>query len=349
MRAACVAAAALAVLVACGDPPPAPGEVSQREEVDIAGVRALRIRYGSIDVAGDPSTVGALVAVPAGDPPAGGWPVVAYAHATTGNADVCAPSDDPALAGVDVALRSLAGAGFVAVATDYEGIGTSGPHPYLNGPSEVRALVDSVRAARSVVPDTGRRWAVLGYSQGGHAALWAAEVAGDDAPELQLLGVAAQAPVTDPAQLVPAGELTAALLVAGWAASTPDFDEDELLTEAGRQAVEEAEEVCTVDVGDAALVADAGTAAFDGYLADNAVGRRPATVPVLVLQGTADPLVRPEVTEEAVGRSCATGATVELRTYDGADHRTVLESTPDALGWLIDRFAGVAPATTCGV
>ena len=349
MRAARVAAAALAVLAACGDSSPAPGEVARREEVDIAGVRAVRIRYGSTDVEGDGSTVGALVAVPVGEPPEGGWPIVAYAHGTTGNADDCAPSDDPTLAAVDVALRSLAGAGFVAVATDYEGIGTSGPHPYLNGPSEVRAIVDSVRAARAVVPDAGRRWAVLGYSQGGHAALWAAEVAGADAPELQLLGVAAQAPVTDPAQLVPAGELTAALLVAGWVASTPEFDEDELLTEAGRQAVDDAEDVCTVDVDDADLVADAGLAAFDTYLAANAVGSRPATAPILVLQGTADPLVRPEVTEQAVGRYCAAGATVELRTYDGADHRSVLESTPDALAWLINRFAGVVPTSSCGV
>lgn len=342
-------AAALALVAACGDPSPAPGEVSRREEVDIGGVRALRIRYGSTDVEGDGSTVGALVVAPAGEPPAEGWPIVAYAHGTTGSADDCAPSEEPTLAGVDGALRALAGAGFVAVATDYEGIGTSGPHPYLNGSSEARAIADSVRAARAVVPDAGTRWAVLGYSQGGHAALWAAEVAGAAAPELELVGAAAQAPVTDPAQLVAAAELTAALLVVGWVASTPDLDEDEVLTDAGRQAVDDAEEVCTVDIADPDLVADAGIAAFDAYLAENAVGNRPPTVPVLVLQGTADPLVRADITAEAVRRYCTAGATVDLRVLAGADHLTVLESTPDALVWLADRFAGAPPPSTCGV
>jgi alpha-beta hydrolase superfamily lysophospholipase len=348
VRAARVAAVVVALVAACGDPSPDPGEVARQEEVDIGGVRAVRIRYGSIDVEGDGSTVGGLVVVPAGEPPAEGWPIVAYAHGTTGSADDCAPSEDPTLASVDAALRSLAGAGFVAVATDYEGIGTSGPHPYLNGRSEARALADAARAARRVVPDAGTRWAVLGYSQGGHAAMWAAEVAADDAPELQLVGAAAQAPVTDPAQLVHGGLGITALLVAGWVASSPDLDDDEALTEAGRRAVEDAEDVCTVEVDDPNLVVD--TAGFEAYLADNVVGQRPATVPVLVLQGTSDPLTHPDTTEQAVERSCAAGTTVELRTYDGADHLTVVErSTPDALAWLAERFAGAPPTSTCAV
>src|SRR5688572_10886009 len=123
------------LLAACGDDNPAPGEVADREEIDLGGTPGVRIRYGSTDVEGDGSTVGGLLAVPAGAPPPGGWPIVAYAHGTTGNADDCAPSDDPTLAGVGSAVAALAAAGFVVVATDYEGIGTDGPHPYLNGPS----------------------------------------------------------------------------------------------------------------------------------------------------------------------------------------------------------------------
>jgi alpha-beta hydrolase superfamily lysophospholipase len=344
VRAARVAVVAVALLAACGGPTPDPGEVTRQEEVDLGGVRALRIRYGSIDVEGDGSTVGALVAVPSGEPPAEGWPIVAYAHGTTGNADDCAPSDDPTLAAVDAALRSLAGAGFVAVATDYEGIGTSGPHPYLNGRSEAQAIVDSVRAARNVVPEAGTRWAVLGYSQGGHAALWAGQVAA--LPEL--VGVVAQAPVTDPSQLLAARELTAALVVAGWVASTPELDEDAALTDTGRQAVDDAEEVCTVEIGDGELVVD--TAGLDAYLAGNVVGNQPATAPVLILQGSADPLVEAAVTAQAVDRYCAAGATVELRTYTGADHLSVVDqSTSDALSWLRDRFAGAPPASSCAV
>ena len=350
MSAARLALAGLLLAAACGGPPPDPGEVADREDVDLGGVTGVRIRYGSIDVEGDGSSVGGLVAIPAGAPPQGGWPVVAYAHGTTGNADGCAPSDDPSLAGVDGALGALAGAGFVAVATDYEGIGTDGPHPYLHGPSEARAVVDSVRAARVVVPEAGPRWAVLGYSQGGHAALWAAQLGGELAPELELLGAAALAPATEPAELVAAGgPRVAAITVAGWVAATPDLDEDDVLTEAGQQAVEDAEEQCGVDPGDAALVTDAGTAGFDAYLAENATGNGPVPVPVLVLQGTDDPLVRAEVTRRTVDRICASGGTVELREYPGAEHISIVEAaTPEAVAWLADRFAGVPPPSTCG-
>ena len=39
--------------------------------------------------------------------------------------------------------------GYAIAATDYPGLGTPGPHPYLVGDSEARAVIDSVRAARS--------------------------------------------------------------------------------------------------------------------------------------------------------------------------------------------------------
>jgi dipeptidyl aminopeptidase/acylaminoacyl peptidase len=82
-------------------------------------------------------------------------------------------------------------------ATDYPGLGTNGIHPYLIGESEGRAVLDSVRAARDL-PDSGAtdRFAVWGHSQGGHAALYAGELAARDAPELKLVGVAAAAPAT---------------------------------------------------------------------------------------------------------------------------------------------------------
>ena len=70
-------------------------------------------------------------------------------------------------------------------------------HPYLIGVSEARAVLDSVRAARSL-PDAlaGDRFAVWGHSQGGHAALFTGQEAASYAPELKLVGVAAAAPAT---------------------------------------------------------------------------------------------------------------------------------------------------------
>ena len=93
---------------------------------------------------------------------------------------------------------SLLENGYAIAATDYPGLGTPGPHPYLVGDSEARAVIDSVRAARSFPGlENSTRYAVWGHSQGGQAALFTGMIAKSYAPELQLVGVAAAAPATD--------------------------------------------------------------------------------------------------------------------------------------------------------
>ena len=93
--------------------------------------------------------------------------------------------------------------GYVVSATDYPGLGTPGPHPYLVGISEGRAVLDSVRAARELPgAGGGRRFAVWGHSQGGQASLYTGILAKTYAPELNLVGVAAAAPATELAKLM---------------------------------------------------------------------------------------------------------------------------------------------------
>jgi alpha-beta hydrolase superfamily lysophospholipase len=82
-------------------------------------------------------------------------------------------------------LNEMLQQGYVVAATDYPGLGTSGPHPYLVGLSEGRAALDSVRAARSMA-GSDSAFAVWGHSQGGHAALYAGILAANYAPELKL-------------------------------------------------------------------------------------------------------------------------------------------------------------------
>jgi pimeloyl-ACP methyl ester carboxylesterase len=346
---------AVALLAGCRAVRAERGEVGDRDEVTVpggaaAGIRMLRIRYGSVDVDGDPSVVSALVALPGGDAPEGGWPVVAYAHGTTGAGDGCDPSHDPSLAGVGAALGALAGAGYVAVATDYEGIGTRGPHPYLHGPSEAQAVVDSVLAARSMVEgDASTGWAVVGHSQGGHAALFTAQLAEELAPDLTLVGAVAIAPAADPAALVDAiGSAAAALLVNGWLAVDGGADTDGLLTDEGAALVDAAEDECVIEPGTQVFREGASSPGFDAYLAENVAAQEPATAPVLVVQGADDDLTPPAVARDAVARLCDLGSTVALREYRGADHLTVVESSAgDVADWLADRFAGEPAASDC--
>ena len=189
---------------------------------------------------GAPIAVSGIVAIPQGKPPKGGWPVVSWSHGTVGVADRGAPSldseeladigdpTDPPMtvhrkinAAPHGLLNEFLDRGWAVVMTDYEGLGTRGPHPYLFGTSEARGVLDIVRAARALHNhDTAtgnetisRRFVIVGHSQGGQAALFAAHLAPTWTAELTLLAVAAIAPASAQERL-----LTLALLPA-----TPDL------------------------------------------------------------------------------------------------------------------------------
>ena len=114
------------------------------------GAAAYRILYRSEGLNGEPIAVSGVVIVPDGSPPPGGRPIVAWAHPTTGVARACAPSLARVLFRSIQGLRGMLAQGYAVAATDYPGLGTPGPHPYLVGVSEGRAVLDSVRAARTI-------------------------------------------------------------------------------------------------------------------------------------------------------------------------------------------------------
>src|SRR5947209_11897982 len=165
--------------------------------------RNLLVLYRSTALNGRPIAVSGTVAIPKGKPPKHGWPVISWAHGTAGFGDACAPSldgpghhatgDIPYTNGL---LDQWVRAGYVVLRTDYEGLGTPGPHPFLFGHSEARGVIDIVRAARQFDRKIGRRWVAAGHSQGGQGALFAAADARRRAPELQLRGVVAFAPLS---------------------------------------------------------------------------------------------------------------------------------------------------------
>ena len=168
-----------------------------RPDITVTRSFVWRIVYRSVSFTGEPIAVSATVLIPFGAPPAGGWPVIAWAHGTTGIVPKCGPSelDDPLLriAGINQAITGR----YVIVATDYPGLGVGPAHPYLVGVSEGRAILDSIRAVQAMSEaHAGSRTALFGFSQGGHAVLWANQIAPSYAPELDLVGVAALAPPT---------------------------------------------------------------------------------------------------------------------------------------------------------
>src|SRR3954451_13875875 len=157
--------------------------------------------YRSTAVDGKTVAVSGDVAVPKGKAPKGGWPVITWAHGTVGIADTCAPSKIGTQANYDgPLLNSWLKAGYAVVRTDYEGLGTPGPHPYLIGNSEGRSTLDMVNGARKLNHDIGKDLVIAGHSQGGQAALFAASMVKRVAPQLKLKGTVAFAPVSHVSQ-----------------------------------------------------------------------------------------------------------------------------------------------------
>jgi len=167
----------------------APAEVS----IPAAG-RAERILYSSTDWR-DPAraaTVSGIVFLPKGEPPKGGWPVLAWAHGTTGIADVCAPSFLPRSPRDTQYLGYWLDHGYAIVATDYVGLGTPGVHPYLQYRAEGISVLDGIRAALARYPALNpAKIVTMGQSQGSEGAIAAAYLAPSYAPELNIRGTVA--------------------------------------------------------------------------------------------------------------------------------------------------------------
>src|SRR5689334_3350216 len=194
------------------------------------GARAWLILYTTTRDTGVPAVASAIVVAPA-HPPAGPRPIIAWTHGTTGVAEPCAPSlvQHPFAAGALLVLPQILAQGWVVVATDYTGLGTKGPTPFLIGQGEGRSVLDSVRAAHQLTQlDLAGQTVIWGHSQGGHAALWAGALAPSYAPDDHVLGVAALAPASDLTGLVEnlasvtGGSIFAAYVVTAYSQAYPD-------------------------------------------------------------------------------------------------------------------------------
>ena len=96
---------------------------------------------------------------------------------------------------IDGAIDSCLRHGYVVVATDYQGLGTPRIHPYINAPSQVYNVVDSVHALHSCKPKQfNKDWMVMGHSQGAAAAIAVAAQGQKDALELNLKAAIPLAP-----------------------------------------------------------------------------------------------------------------------------------------------------------
>lgn len=315
--------------------------------------RNYLLLYRSTSVAGKAIAVSGTLSIPQGNAPKGGWPVISWAHGTTGVADLCAPSRT---AVSYPQLNAWLKAGYAIAGTDYEGLGTQGPAPYLIGESEGRSVVDIVLASRQLVPSLGEDWVASGHSQGGQAALFAAALGPRWAPNLKLMGVDAFAPVSHAKTMVdlasrvttPGGGLSAlgALIVSGAATASPStIKPADLLTPRAFKLFPQTETKCVAQLSastswgglplDDIISPTYNRAPLNAVLTANEPSNLHITVPTLIEQGTADTQVFKSFTDLLVSSLKADGAKVDYKTYQGVGHSgVVVAGQADATVWL---------------
>lgn len=337
-----------------------PGSIVSATPLRIAvpGARAWRVVYRSSGVDGEQVVESGVIVAPVGTPPTDGWPVVAWAHPTTGITVKCAPSLGAHFDKTVPALAELVRRGFVVAATDYQGLGTGGPHPYLVGTSAAYSVLDSVRAARRIT-GAGSRFVVWGHSQGGHAALWTGQMATEYAPDLDLLGVAAAAPASELAQLfeddqdTPGGKAFSALALLSWS-KVYGLDLSTVIASKAMGGTHLIGDACMTDPlglmidglaihmlpSDFLRADPTRISPWRDIIARNTPSSVVRGVPVFLAQGTADTVISPAVTRDFAQRLCRNGNPVHLVEMK-ADHLSVATmSANQIVDWIAARFDG---------
>jgi acetyl esterase/lipase len=348
-----------------------PGTVFQMSPIEDgvpAGYKGYRIVYRTTGMKDQPIAVTGAVFFPSANEPRASRPIVAWAHGTTGVVTPCAPTLKPGLAQTIQGIDLFVSKGYVVVAPDYPGLGSPGNHPYLIGESAAHAVLDSVRAARSIEEArAGDRFIVWGHSQGGHAALFTGMQAHAYAPELKLVGVAAAAPVSRPFDVLSldtdpfSGRLFSALLYTAWSRLF-DFplskyvNEDKVATFAalGENCLQSSEDLAKIEADEKALATDFFKSDplkdpfIVGVMAENTAGALPKGMPVFLAQGTTDDTVHPSITQAYAKEVCAGGSKLKLHIMEGVGHIMAAHDSA-ALGveWMDGIFGGREPPNEC--
>ncbi|GAB2550503.1 lipase family protein [Leucobacter ruminantium] len=354
--------------------PDEPGRLLRSEPLTTgvpAGAEAWKILYTTTHPDGSPAVSSGTVIAPKqrGKTP---LPLLTISHGTTGVVPKCAPSlsATPFADGAGAALAEMVTEhGWAGVISDYIGLGTEGPHPYLIGEAEARNVLDASRAVQQLghirtTTDT----VVWGHSQGGQGALWTGQIAEDYAPELTVKGIAAFAPASDLFGLAEiektevGGKTVSAYIASTWDRIYPDLELEQHLTPGSAGPVEQIADHC-FDGRDALAALLRGSqvpnqifpdSVLDGPFGDRLKAQEPKgpfPAPVMVAQGLADPLVKPQMQHDWVEGRCRAGEQIDYRTFPGLSHNTLVAAdsplTPQIVQWTLDRWNGKAATPNC--
>lgn len=355
--------------------PAAPGKMIRTEPQTAdtslpSAASAFRILYSSVNGLGDkkePIAVSGSVFLPKGAAPAGGWPLIAWAHGTVGIADVCAPSSKARSERDTKYLSHWLDQGYAVVASDYQGLGTPGGHPYLATKPEAYSVLDSIRAVQADPTfSIGKPVVLVGQSQGGGAAFATAGEAATYAPELDIRGTVATgtpyftndtAPATrDPNAVSGVLAYSMYIMYLGEQAD-PLFKIADYASVPGRDFFESTRTQCLMDtwtkietekMTQAKLFTADPSSATAKFFPLMMYSTLKLKGPVFMGTGGQDKDVPPPGQTRLFNDACKAGTVIEHHVYDKLDHSgTVNGSLADSTPFVKKAFAGEAITGNC--
>lgn len=336
-------------------------------QLDDAG-KALRILYSSTDRVAGQGLLAASGAVcfPKSKPGPSGWPVIAWAHGTTGTSDECAPSRKARPDRDATYLNTWLREGYVVVAADYQGLGIAGPHPYLHARAQACSGFDAERTVLGM-DGVSNRVAIVGQSQGAGAAFATASYAQRYAPDIDLRGTLATGTPNlgrpDPTP-VPADRVDTGLAYVIYAAATvqllnPASADLDLFTSNELPAFKHSARACVWEMFDqirkerltsqSTLVPGAMLKMLRAAGPSIRYPTLKLSKPIFTGIGGADIDVSTAQQIQLSDDACKAGTDVVKHVYQGLHHsETVNASLPDSMPFVLALFAGISAVSTCG-
>jgi hypothetical protein len=320
-------------------------------------VLAVRILYHTRSARGQDVAASGVVLYPSKKAPAGGWLVVAWAHALNGIGRQCAPSLARNLQHGPF-LSMYVSLGYAVVATDYAGLGTNFRNAFSDMQSNARDVISSVPAARAAVPQLDSRWVAIGIGQGGPAVVAVAELE-REIQDPNYLGSIAVSSLEDlrtryqnsGAQTFPEMPL---FLVYGIKTVYQDFDVKDTLTDKALALYPRVEKACSDPAREAKISpAEMLKPSWSSnnyvkqYFNRNTPGQKPTQSPILLISSELDPDVPIQQTAQVVAEMCKQGDRVQFEPYQSDPVGVFGDSVSDQISWIQARFAGRPPASNC--
>lgn len=347
------------------DPLPAgnPGALIRSQEFDgyelPFSVSAVRILYHSRSASAEHVAASGVVLFPYDKkPPAGGWPVIAWAHGSLGVGRACAPSLMRNI-GHGPLLAMYVNLGYAVVATDYTGLGTNFRNAFLDGPSNATDVINSIPAARAAVPQLSARWIVMGAS-GGSLTAGAVAAKENEIRDPNYLGAIAISDVATAKEIYEhstagSSSLVPISLAYGIKTVYPQFQVTDMLTEKALAFYRDLDQTCSepraiTDLSPSQIVKPGweSNTFVRQYFARNDPGEATAYGPILVISSATSTASLATITAQTISRMCKQGDRVQWERYSDLDPGSLIgDSVRDQIGWIAGRFAGRLSPTNC--